>query len=54
MAGDYVVYISVVRVRVASNLSDRSSRNLHRRWSQELLDDGEFHGCECPELGRSI
>ena len=51
MAGDFVVYhdVSVVHVRIASNIGNRKPRDFHCRWSQEPLDKGEFHGYECPE-----
>ena len=50
MGGDFVVYVPIVRVRVAlSNVDERGVRDRHKRWSQGFLAGGLVHGCGCPE-----
>ena len=52
MGGDFVVYVSVmrvVRVRIASDVNDRRPRNIYRRWAEDLLKGGQVHACQCPE-----
>ena len=39
MGGEFV-YVPVVRVGMPSKAGNRRSRNLYRRWSEELLEGG--------------
>ena len=41
---DYVVYVSVMRMRIASDIGDRRPRDLYRGWSQ--LGQELLHGCD--------
>ena len=47
MGGDLVQVIhrdvSVVGERMAGNVGNRRPRNIYRRWSEELLEGGQFH-----------
>jgi len=53
MDGDFVqvVYVSVVCVRIASNVDERRAGDLCRRWSRGFVAGDPFHGCECGEGG---
>ena len=46
-----IVYVSVVQVRIASNVDERRGRNPDSQWFQEFLEGDPFHGCECLERG---
>ena len=52
-----VVNVSMVRVRIASNVVDRRARDVYNGWSEKFLAGGLFHGLygrECLERGMML